>query len=218
MNRNAESLNAIFNASYNRMKSYMYDHETVTLTADKSQRNKPDYKGEHTYGNPKLEVFTNVELEVALRDSLRELCDEHGWKVIPVYGGYQGVNDKSPDNEHSYMVINMTDEKNFRQTMNDFMREFDESFDIDFKQESIMYSPALGKESEDNGNAQRTFDEQGEWDYPSTGEDSVKLGKFRDKSKGISRDDKGYVEGYFYTKPRRYKSHSFAFGDDFTND
>ena len=78
MTRNEKNIRAIFNASYNRMKSYMYDHETVTLTADKSQRNKPDYKGE----------FTNKELEVALRDGLRELCAAYGWKVIPVYGGF----------------------------------------------------------------------------------------------------------------------------------
>lgn len=201
--RNNENLNMIFNASYNRMKSYMYDHETVTLTADKSQRTKPDYKGE----------FTNKELEIALRDGLRELCDAYGWKVIPVYGGYQGVNDK-PSNENSFMVINLTDDKDFRQIMNDFMKEFDSNFDIDFKQEAIMYSPALGKQ---DGN-KRTFEGQGEWDYPSTGNAPDNLGNFRDKSKGIGRNDKGNVEGYFYTKPRRYKSHSFAFGDDYTND
>ena len=212
MNRNEQSLNIVFSnaepvysASYNRMKSYMYDHETVVLTADKSQRNQSDYNGE----------YTNEELEVALRDGLRELCAAYGWKLIGVYGGYQGAEDKSGEtNEHSYMVVNLTDDKDFRQIMNDFMKEFDAEFDVGFKQESIMYSPALGKQNDNK----RTFEGQGEWDFPSTGDESFKLGNFRDKSKGVDRKDNGDVNGYFYTKPRRYKTHSFAFGDDYVKD
>lgn len=209
--RNDRSIHELFqsdirpvkSASYNRMKSYMYDHETITLTADKSQRTGENYNG-----------ITNKEFEIILRNKLRELCSKHGWKVIPVYGGYQGSVDKSEINENSYMIINMTDDKDFRQVMNNFMKEFDSNFDIEFKQESIMYSPALGKQNGDK----RTFEGQGEWDYPSTNEDSFKLGNFRDKSKGVDRNDAGEPQGYFYTKPRRYKSHSFAFGDDYVSD
>lgn len=216
--RNNTSLNSVFgkdrvySASYNRMKSYMYDHETVTLTADKSQRNDGNYNGE----------YTNKELENALRTGLQELCFERGWKVFPVYGGFQGAADKSKENnENSYMVVNMNDDPDFRNVMNDFMREFDSNFSIPFKQESIMYSPALGTSQTDNaGNIHRSFDsqKQGEWDYPSTGAPSDKLGSFRDKAKGVARDNNGNVEGYFYTRPRRNKSHSFAFGDDYVKD
>lgn len=216
--RNNTSLNSVFgkdrvySASYNRMKSYMYDHETVTLTADKSQRNEGNYNGE----------YTNKELENALRTGLQELCFERGWKVFPVYGGFQGAADKSKENnENSYMVVNMNDDPDFRNVMNDFMREFDNNFSIPFKQESIMYSPALGTSQTDNvGNIHRSFDsqKQGEWDYPSTGAPSDKLGSFRDKAKGVARDNNGNVEGYFYTRPRRNKSHSFAFGDDYVKD
>jgi hypothetical protein len=216
--RNNTSLNSVFgkdrvySASYNRMKSYMYDHETVTLTADKSQRNESNYNGE----------YTNKELENALRTGLQELCFERGWKVFPVYGGFQGAADKSKENnENSYMVVNMNDDPDFRNVMNDFMREFDDNFSIPFKQESIMYSPALGtSETDDVGNVRRSFDsqKQGEWDYPSTGAPSDKLGSFRDKAKGVARDNNGNPEGYFYTRPRRNKSHSFAFGDDYVKD
>jgi hypothetical protein len=216
--RNNTSLNSVFgkdrvySASYNRMKSYMYDHETVTLTADKSQRNESNYNGE----------YTNKELENALRTGLQELCFDRGWKVFPVYGGFQGAADKSKENnENSYMIVNMNDDPDFRNVMNDFMREFDDNFSIPFKQESIMYSPALGTSETDNvGNVRRSFDsqKQGEWDYPSTGAPSDKLGSFRDKAKGVARDNNGNPEGYFYTRPRRNKSHSFAFGDDYVKD
>lgn len=217
-NKNNNSLNKIFNpdreliksVSYNRMKSYMYDHETVVLTADKSQRKEPDYDGE----------YTNQEMEIALRDGLRELCDYYGWKVTSVYGGYQGPQDKSKeDNEHSYMVINMTDDKDFRQVMNDFMREFDASFAIPFKQECIIYSPALKDDSMRNGNNRHRFNGKAEFDYPSNPNATPDtVGTFEDKAKSVSRDDNGNVNGYFYTKPRRRNSHSYAFGKDFVDD
>ena len=110
------------------------------------------------------------------------------------------------------MVVNVNDTPRFRSNMNNFMRDFDDMFDLEFRQESILYSPALGrnKVDEEGNNVHKFGNTMGKWDYPSGGKPDA-VGKFRDKSKSIARDNNGKKVGHYYTKTRRNNSPSFAF-------
>ena len=208
MSRNEQSLNTVFSdrepvysASYNRMKSYMYEHETIVLTSDKDKRTSDQ----------------NYEIEQDFRNQLMNLCSDNGWKVIPVYGGYTGTDDRS-SNEHSYMIINMNDSKDFRRKVNEFMRNFDKQFKRDFRQECIIYSPALKDDSVKDGNNRHRFNGKAQFDYPNNRRaKSDNVGMFEDKAKSVYRDD-DKIGGYFYTTPRRRNSHSYAFGTEFVDD
>lgn len=198
----------IKSASYNKMKEYMYTHDTITLSADKEVGSKSSdnstvrSKDDNKYWSSKL--FTE----------LRNLCNQYGWKVFPIYGGYTeyGAKSTSDDSyfnkkfdtkngmakskiERSYMIVNLSDNPDFYNIVVDFMKNFDNEQDVNFKQEAIAYYPRIG---EGQGKL-RYLRDVGD---TKEGEE-FEIGTFHDK---VNPE-----EGGGFTSPRRSRGR-YAFG------